>query len=131
MVHRLLPLLLAVAALAALPGGVGAAPSRDATTASCQPRNLRVTTAVRRALARAHRRVAPRDVGPRRGSTYYGKCGSRWALASFRNPATGYTDQPEVFRRRAGGEWRDLGDTGGGCGPVPRALTALWGLDCV
>jgi hypothetical protein len=93
--------------------------------------NLKVDAATRRALIQAHDRLTPRPfTGPRKGSVYYGRCGStRYALASFRDRTLGYQDQPERFRKRRGERWRDLGDTGGDvCRAAPRALIRIWAL---
>ena len=115
--------------VAALALAVGAGGSR--------PHNLIATPQVKAALRAAHlRTVQPADRagtrGPLRGQTYYGSYGTRFfALATFSHPRVGTTDQPEVFVRRAGGGWRDLGDTGG-CIPtreVPAPLLRLWGFD--
>jgi hypothetical protein len=52
--------------------------------------------------------------GPLPGSVYYARYrGTDWAIATFSMPGTGTDDQPERFRRPAGGgQWTDLGDTG-------------------
>jgi hypothetical protein len=96
--------------------------------------NLHVTKKVKRALRKAHARLTSRPFsGPRRGSVYYGRCGStHYALASFKDlGGGGYQDQPERFRRRRHHRWKDFGDTGGdGCGaPTPTALLHIWGFD--
>ena len=74
--------------------------------------------------------------GPR-GRVYHGRCGkTRYALATFSHTFgdlfLGTQDQPERFRRKPGGRWRDRGDTGGVVcdGVAPRALVRLWGFDC-
>src|SRR3954453_11151797 len=86
--------------------------------------DLHATKKVRKALKKAHKRLTDRPfTGPRRGSVYYGRCGStHYALASFKDlRGGGYQDQPERFRRRRHHRWKDFGDTGGdGCGaPTP------------
>jgi hypothetical protein len=67
--------------------------------------NLKVDAATRRALIQAHDRLTPRPfTGPRKGSVYYGRCGStRYALASFRD---------RTLPRRAAGADQDLGAAG-------------------
>ena len=125
MARRAIPLL--AAALAGLPVGLASAPTASAATC----RNLTASTAVKADLRAAHRRVTSRPfTGPRAGSTYYGRCGRiYYALASFRDRQLGYQDQPERFVRRAGGRWRDRGDTGGDvCDAAPRALLRIWRL---
>ena len=110
--------------------GVGAAGSPP------RPVNLVATptvkAALRHAFLTAHRQYAPRGVkGPLKGGTYYGRYGPfEYALAIFDVPRTGTTDMPELFRRPAGGRWRDQGDTGGEvCPPfVPLPLIKLWGF---
>ena len=72
------------------------------------------------------------------GRVHYGRCGtSYYALASFSytigGTFFGQQDQPERFRRQAGGRWRDRGDTGGDvCGnyAAPAELRRLWRLRC-
>jgi hypothetical protein len=105
-----------------------------ARTGPCPPANLIATPAVKFALRAAflaeHRQYAPSDVdGPIKGRTYFGRYrGIEYALAVFSVPGTGTTDQPELFRRPAGGRWRDLGDTGGTvCPPwIPLPLLKTW-----
>lgn len=77
-----------------------------------------------------------------------GQCGStRWAFAYFL-PVPGQRlsqhdqiqeqDGADVFRRLAGGPWRDIGDTGGAtpCDNAsygrgfPKSLVKIWGLRC-
>jgi hypothetical protein len=110
------------AALCAVPGGASAA-------SSCK--KLKVTDSLRGDLRDAHDALTDRAFsGPKR--VHYGRCGTTYyALADFKDPDTGYQDQPERFRHRAGKPWKDLGDTGG---PVcdtgfPRALLHAWGFD--
>ncbi|HEY1360461.1 MAG TPA: hypothetical protein VGF21_19330 [Thermoleophilaceae bacterium] len=95
--------------------------------------NLHATGKLKKALRKAHKRLTDRPFsGPRKGSVYYGRCGSRYyALASFKDKEGGYQDQPERFRRKKHHRWKDYGDTGGdGCGaPTPRKLLQLWGFD--
>jgi hypothetical protein len=95
--------------------------------------NLESTKKVRKALKKAHKRLTHSSSwrGPRKGSVYYGRCGStHYALASFKDPKFGYQDQPERFRRLKHHGWKDKGDTGGdGCGgPTPRKLLHIWGF---
>jgi hypothetical protein len=95
--------------------------------------NLHATKKVRKALKKAHKRLTDRPfTGPRRGSVYYGRCGStHYALASFKDREGGYQDQPERFRRLKHHRWKDKGDTGGDAcgGPTPRKLLHIWGFD--
>jgi hypothetical protein len=98
-------------------------------------KSLPVTAGLRTALRSAHHRVyARRFNGPPQKSTYHGRCGlTYYALASFYHPGVGYTDQPEVFKRRIKQKWRDEGDTGGdACGSkkVPTALLKAWKIRC-
>jgi hypothetical protein len=91
-----------------------------------------VKAALRTAFLHAHPKLPPAKVaGPLKGRTYYGSYrGREYALAVFSIPRFGTTDQPELFRRPAGGAWRDLGDTGGDvCPPyVPLPLIKVWRL---
>lgn len=108
--------------------------SAPTATAARPCANLVATPAVKSTLLSVHRGIDPTATGPRRGSTYYGRCDStHYALASFKNVNTGYDDQPEAFRRDSG-SWRDLGDTGGpvedNCGRIPAPLMAAWGFKC-
>lgn len=103
-------------------------PGGPAQAASCT--NLRVAAGTKPALAtayhRAHSGQRPRATGPVPGTTYYGRCGSIfWAAATFTAPGVGATDQPETFRRLAGGGWRDLGDSVTVC-RIPRGLRLIW-----
>lgn len=102
----------------------------SSSAASCT--NLFVTPSVKPALRaafiRGHRAMRPKSVGPRAGSTYYGRCGSAyWAAATFVSPATGDQDQPETFRM-AHGVWHDLGDDGNLC-EIPVSLIRVWHLE--
>ena len=121
-------------ALAMAPATTASFPNAEAGVLAARPVNLVVTPAVRRALRaafiRAHPAVRPARIkGPLRGSVYYARYGRyEWALATFSLPLVGTTDQPEVFRRRVGGRWVDLGDTGGSLCAVPRAVVSLWDL---
>jgi hypothetical protein len=135
---------IAVGAVAA--GAQAPVPVRDAmVAASCQ--NLRLTAPVTRAWARAFvraRRLGHLRVRRVRGS-FYGRCGpTHYGRAVF-VPRRGQRvterqqvllqDQPDVFRRVAGGRWRDISDTGGDvpCGGrrgYPRALVRVWHLRC-
>ena len=91
-----------------------------------------VKAALRAAFLKVHPKLPPAKVaGPLKGRTYYGSYqGKEYALAVFSIPRFGTQDQPELFRRPAGGTWRDLGDTGGDvCPPyVPLALIKVWQL---
>ena len=65
--------------------------------------------------------------GPLKGSTYYARLGTTyWALATFSEQGVGTQDQPEAFRRYAGGRWQDRGDNGQ-C-HVPKPVIRLWSL---
>lgn len=67
--------------------------------------------------------------GPLPGSVYYALdrgSGTYWALATFSHPDTGTTDQPEIFSKKQGGAWQDLGDSGGDPCKVPAAVLAAW-----
>src|SRR3954447_582809 len=95
--------------------------------------NLESTTKVRKALKKAPTRLPHSSSwrGPRKGSVYYGRCGStHYALASFKDPKFGYQGQPERFRRLKHHGWKDKGDTGGdGCGaPTPRKILHIRGF---
>jgi hypothetical protein len=97
------------------------------------PVNLIATPAVKAqlhaAFMRLHSTIAPRRIrGPLEGRTYYGRYGStKYAVATFSIDG-GTDDQPELFRHRSGGAWRDLGDTGGEVCPgrIPMPLIKLW-----
>jgi hypothetical protein len=119
-----------LALAATLASGLLALPG-VAQASSCH--NLKLTDTTRRALVAAHHRATKRPfTGPRKGSTYYGRCGSTYyALASFNDYQLGYTDQPEAFRKTKGHRWFDRGDTGGDvCTSAPRALRRIWRLTC-
>ncbi len=85
-------------------------------------------------LRAAHSGITSRPfTGPQRGGVHYGRCGDMYyAIASFRDRALGYGDQPERFRHARGKPWRDLGDTGGSvCGfAAPAELARRWGFSC-
>jgi hypothetical protein len=103
------------------------------STAACK--GLPVTASLRTALRSAHHRAYARPFnGPPVKSTWYGRCGmTYYAMASFFHPGVGYTDQPEVFRRRVGRIWADRGDTGGepcNSKKVPAALLKAWKYRC-
>jgi hypothetical protein len=130
-----LVLLLCLAAPAAL-----ATPGSAA--ASCHV--LHASKTLRHTLRTVHVRSLRKSVdkpfkvrGPI-GRVYYGRCGStRYALAGFSHTIGGtyfgQQDQPERFRRRDAGRWRDRGDTGGDvCGDfvAPAELRRLWRLPC-
>jgi hypothetical protein len=126
-----LALLVALAALIAAVAGPGASAARSAGCAV-----LPVTPALKAKLLRVHRAtitVAGMKTSGPVGQVYHGRCKAFYALASFnhRTPKADLhaQDQPEHFVRRAGGAWRDRGDTGGYlCDAAPRALLTLWGL---
>jgi hypothetical protein len=98
---------------------------------------LPVTAALKSTLLHVHRAAitttGAKTSGPV-GRVYYGRCPKAYyALASFRLKTPqldfGTQDQPERFKRRVGGRWRDLGDTGGFvCEAAPKALLRLWRL---
>lgn len=132
-----LPVTLAalIAAVALPVAGPGASAARPA---GCVV--LPVTPALKATLLRVHRATITvagmKATGPV-GQVYHGRCKAFYALASFnhRTPKVDLRaqDQPERFVRRAGGAWKDRGDTGGFlCDAAPRALLKLWGLqaDC-
>jgi hypothetical protein len=133
-------------ALAVTAGAQAVVPMRDGTLgASCH--NLRLTQPVAHAWARAFvraRRLGRLRIHRVRGS-FYGRCGStRYGRAAFaprhgqrltERQQVALQDQPDVFRRVAGGRWRDISDTGGSvpCGGrlgYPRALVRVWRLRC-
>ena len=126
---RVFAVLGVVAVCALVPVRAGAAPEPAPRAV-----NLVATPAVKRALRaaflRLHRSARPSSVrGPLKGSVYYARYGRfYWALATFSLPVVGTTDQPEVFRRVAGGRWVDKGDTGGNLCAVPRPVVAVWRL---
>jgi hypothetical protein len=98
-------------------------------------KSMPVTSTLRALLRTAHHHVFTRNFeGPPQKSTYYGRCGlTYYAVASFLSPPLGYTDQPEVFKRKPGHSWKDQGDTGGDlCGSkkVPASLLKLWKVRC-
>jgi hypothetical protein len=119
-----------------LPGG-GSAPSPDPPVtrgprapAGSNCVNLKVPKGMkaelRQAYRRGHRGQRPLDEGPRRGTTYYGRCGStHWALARFYNDELGDMDGPEAFRR-TGNTWHDINDNGA-C-RVPLDMLRVWHL---
>lgn len=104
-------------------------PPTGTCRASAAPATLAATL---RKIHLAARHTKTRDAGPV-GPISYGNCGSaRYALATFDSPATGTTDQPEVFSASVR-EWHDEAEYGGGlscAGPVPRGMLHLWGLSC-
>jgi hypothetical protein len=116
----------------ALGTAIAAAPAQRAAP---RPVNLVATPAVKAhlhaAFLRLHNTLAPARIrGPLAGRTYYGRYGStRYAVATF-SVDGGTDDQPELFRHRSGGMWRDLGDTGGEVCPgrIPVPLIKLWGF---
>ena len=69
--------------------------------------------------------------GPLKGSTYYGSYGaSYYAIATFSRAGVGTQDQPELFSKAPGKQWRDRGDTGGCISStiIPAPLLRLWGF---
>lgn len=114
-------LLVAPAASAAPPGTVEA---------------LQQTPARERALRAAFLRAypsLPRPVEGPIGTVELARYTTRvgvvlWALATFSNPATQTTDQPEKLRKLPGKPWRALGDTGGDLAGVPCPVLREWGL---
>jgi hypothetical protein len=94
---------------------------------TCQ--NLRAPSSLKSVLEQTHGTAA--NDGPiRKGSIYYGRCGStRYAIATF---SKALADQPEKFRKLAGRRWADKGDGfENGCDasarrPIPKALVKLW-----
>jgi len=119
--------------------GTGAAKAMDTQspppTRSSTCVKLTVTSTLRTTLRTVHDRVTARTfAGPTIKSTYYGRCGiTYYATTSFLHTGVGYTDQPQVFKRRLGQRWRDEGDTGGNLcesQKVPQALLRVWKIDC-
>jgi hypothetical protein len=114
---------------------VTAAAAAPTHKAAPRPVNLVATSALKAQLRttflRLHNTLAPARVrGPLKGRTYYGRYGStKYAVTTF-SVDGGTDDQPELFRRRSGGNWRDLGDTGGEVCPgrIPLPLIKLWGF---
>jgi hypothetical protein len=137
MPHPRLALLVALVAVAA-----AATVPASASAASCHA--LHASKKLRHTLRSVHVQNLRKNVdkpfkvrGPI-GRVYYGRCGTAfYALASFSQTIGGtffgQQDQPERFRRKAGGRWRDRGDTGGDvCGNfvAPAELRRLWRLPC-
>lgn len=126
--------MLRVACAAALAAGLAGTGLAFGASDAGGPRNLvatpRVKAALRSGFLTKHPTLPPASVrGPLRGLTYYGSYrGTEYAVATFSIPRFGTQDQPEVFRRPAGGRWNDLGDTGGDVCPgvVPLPLLKLW-----
>jgi len=121
-----------LAAAAAL--GVGAAQARVAprahTASTCA--NLKAPksfdAAIAAAFHTAHRGSHIKFIGPLKGESYFGQCGStQWAVGTFTLPNGDATDQPETFRKLKGHPWHDRGDDGSIC-EIPHSLTTLWGL---
>jgi hypothetical protein len=92
----------------------------------------KVKAMLRASFLIAHHQYKQRRVkGPLRGKTYYGSYrNTEYAVATFSVPRTGTTDQPEIFKRPAGGLFRDSGDTGGEIckRKVPLPLIKVWRL---
>ncbi|MDX6512621.1 MAG: hypothetical protein QOE36_2125 [Gaiellaceae bacterium] len=102
-----------------------------AALGATRPVNLVATPTLKAQLRTAHLRAtgvpASKIRGPLKGQTYYARLGTtHWALATFSQAGVGTEDQPEAFRRLAGGKWSDRGDNGQ-C-KVPRAVITLWNL---
>lgn len=121
MKRLLLPLAAAAVCAVAMPA---TSPARSTCV------NLKMSKSTKSGIRAAHKKVDPDAIGPKRGSIYYGRCGNTfYALASFKNPRTGYDDQPEGFRSRGTtAPWRDIGDNG--CAKMPKRLLAIWSYDC-
>lgn len=125
--RRLAPAVLA-AALVAAPAALAAPPGTVELLPSTQAR----TQALRAAFLRAYPSL-PRPVEGPLGTVELARYTTRggvvlWALATFSNPATQTTDQPERLRKRPGEPWRALGDTGGDLAGVPCPVLRAWGL---
>ncbi|MFC4533374.1 hypothetical protein [Sphaerisporangium dianthi] len=133
----------AAPALAATPAAVtsAAAPAGFAATgagAAGRAVNLKLSGKTRAALAAAYRRsLRPSHHGKVDGPTsvYYGKITGAtsakdvyWAVGSIgiKGDPVSYQDGPHVWRKRGGGAWKYLGDTGGCLGKVPRAMLRVW-----
>jgi hypothetical protein len=100
--------------------------------------NLELSAKTRHKLADAywlkHRSAARGKVdGPSR--VYYGKITGAtttgnvyWALGNIgvKGDPISYQDGPHIWRKRGGGTWQYLGDTGGCPDRVPRALLKVW-----
>jgi hypothetical protein len=76
-------------------------------------------------------------VGP--SNVYYGAIrgattaqNTYWALGDvyFKTKPISRQDGPHVWRKNPGAEWEYIGDTGGTCGQIPRALVQAWGNPC-
>jgi hypothetical protein len=120
--------LILLAVHAVMLGGVLFVTAR-APAATCS--KLPNTARLRADLRAAHAKLTDRPFsGPRRSTTYAGRCGTRsYALASFKDRELGFGDQPERFTRRGSGTWKDRGDTGGDvCFAAPSALLRIWDL---
>jgi hypothetical protein len=128
--------LLAVLATGALALAIASASLAGMSEPPPKAVNLVATAKVKKALRSAflknHRRWAPSKIkGPLKGTTYYGRYGTtKYAFATFSIPKFGTQDQPEVFRKRPGHAWRDLGDTGGEIckSVIPLPLIKVWKL---
>jgi hypothetical protein len=69
--------------------------------------------------------------GPLPHTVYYARFeNTEWAMGTFVFPGTGTVDQPELFKRPAGGEWTDLGDNAlDQCGErIPLPVQSAWNL---
>jgi hypothetical protein len=108
--------------------GSPAAPAAAASTCA----NLRAPSTLHAKLSAAyqtaHRGSTKKQIGPLKGSTFYGRCGAtHWAIAEFGfADGSEMDDQPETLRQLGGAGWKDRGDDGAICA-VPHALTTLWG----
>jgi len=81
------------------------------------------------ALSQNQRYSADQIEGPLPNSVYYAldnSTGTYWALATFSTAGFGTQDQPEVFSKKIGQSWVDLGDTGGNPCKVPAPVLAAW-----
>jgi hypothetical protein len=126
----------ALVALVALVAAVAVASPGASAARSAGCVVLPVTPALKSTLLHVHRAtitVAGMKTSGPVGQVYHGRCKAFYALASFNHKTPQLDlhrqDQPERFDRRAGGAWKDRGDTGGFvCEAAPQALLKLWGL---
>ncbi|MFC7388369.1 hypothetical protein [Sphaerisporangium rhizosphaerae] len=118
--------------------GVTASPGATTSRAAGRAVNLKLTERIRTKLADAYWRAdsaRPRNRvdGPRQ--VYYGKITGTtrardvyWAIGQIgiKGDPISYQDGPHVWRKRGGGAWKYLGDTGGCLDKVPRAMLRVW-----
>ena len=57
--------------------------------------------------------------------------GTQWAGGIFLVPEFGNQDQPEILKRFPGGEWEDVGGTGGLVCSIPMSVAAAWNLTSI